>query len=65
MPLNTFPYKHTPAESLNRPYIHIHACLALSVIEGTVSEVPTGTLVRRGSTKGEEQNRDETNFSYL
>lgn len=41
--LNTFPYKHTPAESLNRPQIHMHACLESSGIEGNVSKVPPGT----------------------
>lgn len=41
VPLNTFLCMH---ESLNRLNIHMHVCLAFSVIEGSVSEVSPGTL---------------------
>ena len=35
---HTHTHTHVPAESLNRAYIHMHACLAFCVIEGIVSE---------------------------
>ena len=57
---------HIPAESLNRAYIHMHACLAFCVIEGTVSEVPPGTPQKRGSEKvnSETGGRQRSHFFF-